>query len=134
MGRKWNYYSKSTFPTMTDYKAFPAPLLSADASLAGELNSLTLRPSAASKQKCLMQRLMDGTPSHYPLCAFKCVSTKSGSGGPQTMPLSTSAGIYNDIQPGPISIYTCFKKSIIIPVHKKTIPACLNDYYLLLPL
>lgn len=44
------------------------------------------------------------TPSHYPLCAFKCVSTKSGSGGPQTMSLSTSAGIYNDIQPGPISI------------------------------
>ncbi len=98
---------------------------------------LALRPSAANKLKQLKHRLMDGWV-HLPHLSPFLSPTKKAAGpdgisgwvlklcADQLAPVFTM--IFN-LSLAQSVIPTCFKKSTIIPVPKKTRPACLNDYH-----
>ncbi|XP_062844896.1 uncharacterized protein LOC134303416 [Trichomycterus rosablanca] len=141
--------------TITDYRSPPSRLVSADASLATELNTFYARFEAAAGNAnsandaisatgvTSMQTELVGT--QRPLIiresdvrrAFRRVNTRRAAGpdgiagrvikacADQLAPVFTV--IFN-LSLTQCIVPACFKQSVIVPVPKKNQPACLNDF------
>ena len=126
--------------TMTGYKLTGPSLSSADASLASEPNNFYACYEAISSQQAKTAEAEINGWVCEPLTpitlsdirrVFKHVNTKKTAGPDgisgrilKLVPVVTmtfNLSLTQSVRP------TCFKKSTIIPVPKKTRPACLND-------
>ena len=133
--------------TMTDYKGTP-PMLNTDVSLANELNTFYARFEAVNNNNSPQTSAMESGATadgdsvfrlteHEVRRSFKKVNIRKAA-GPDGIPgrvlkvcADQLAPVFTDIFNLSLEqsvIPTCLKRSTIVPVPKKSTPACLNDY------